>query len=176
MEITEKEFAVIQQISDNHLPDQRMIADRTGISLGLTNLIIKRLIDKGYIKARQLNQKKIQYLLTPKGFAEKAQKSYNFTIKTIGLLKSLRERIQNLIMQKYDQGARVFIITGNNPELANLVELAFFTLALKDAKSSVEHMDGPEHSLDLLAICPDKQPDDRTDLIEFLSNTGMFWQ
>ena len=83
--VSEKEFAVINEISNNHLPDQRTIADRAGISLGMTNLIIKRLIGKGYIKAKQLDKRKIQYLITPKGFSEKANKSYNFALKTINL-------------------------------------------------------------------------------------------
>ena len=97
MEITEKEFAVIKEISGNHLPDQRTISHRTGISLGLTNLIIKRLITKGYIKATQLNRKKIQYMLTPKGFSEKADKSYRFALKTITHFRMLKDNIQNIL-------------------------------------------------------------------------------
>ena len=71
--ISEKEYAIIREIHKNHIPDQRTLATRTGISLGMTNIIIKKLIKKGYIKAKQLNQKKIQYILTPKGFTEKAR-------------------------------------------------------------------------------------------------------
>ena len=49
IEVSEKEFAVIQEIHKNEMPDQRMIAHKTGISLGMTNMIIQRLIERGYI-------------------------------------------------------------------------------------------------------------------------------
>ena len=44
------------------------------ISLGMTNLL-SRLVAKGYIRIRQLNKKKTEYILTPKGFTEKYHKS-----------------------------------------------------------------------------------------------------
>ncbi|MBN1385116.1 MAG: winged helix-turn-helix transcriptional regulator [Elusimicrobia bacterium] len=136
-DISEKEFAVISEISNNHLPDQRTIAKKLGISLGLTNLIIKRLVKTGYVKIRQLNQRKIQYLLTPKGFAEKAEKSYNYTLKTINRLTLWRGRIQKLIIEKYDSGMRDFLIIGEN-ELADLTEIIFNKLSLPDVKYSRE--------------------------------------
>ncbi len=43
----------------------------------------KNAIKKGYVKALQLNRRKIQYMLTPKGFSEKAKKSYSYTVRTI---------------------------------------------------------------------------------------------
>jgi DNA-binding MarR family transcriptional regulator len=133
VEITEKEFAVINEIHNNHMPDQRTIATRTGISLGMTNLIIKRLINKGYIKAKQLNPRKIQYLLTPKGFGEKAKKSYNFTLRTIETVKTMKERIQQLILTESGKGTSDFIISGSG-DLADIVELAFKNIENKDIK------------------------------------------
>lgn len=133
--ISEKEFAVITELSNNHLPDQRTIARKLGISLGLTNLIIKRLVKIGYIKFKQLNRRKIQYLLTPEGFAEKAKKSYNYTLKTVNALTLLREKIQKLIVEKYKSGIRDFLIVGDG-ELADLTEITFRKLSLPDAKYS----------------------------------------
>ena len=135
MQISEKEFTVLKEISNNHQPNQRLIAERTGISLGLTNFIIKRLIKKGYIKARQLDARKVQYILTPKGFAEKVKKSYNYTLKTINLFKSIKEKIQELIISKYNKGKKEFIIQGKS-ELADMAEIAFRTIALEGIKCS----------------------------------------
>lgn len=131
MEITEKELAVIREISNNHLSDQRTIAIRAGISLGLANLIIKRLISKGYVKARQLDKKKIQYMLTPQGFAEKAKKSYSFTRRTIGLFKTTKGMLRDLILSECAKGADRFIIEGNT-DLADLAESAFRALGRAD--------------------------------------------
>ncbi|OGS37159.1 MAG: hypothetical protein A2293_13030 [Elusimicrobia bacterium RIFOXYB2_FULL_49_7] len=135
MNISEKEFSIMQEIYNNHIPDQRTIASRTGISLGLTNLIIKRLLTKGYIKARQLERKKIQYILTSRGFSNKTKKSHNFTIMTISMIKQLKEKFQKLILKNYEQGIDTFEIEGTN-ELADIIEIAFKNLSLPNLKYS----------------------------------------
>ncbi len=124
--MNEKEFAIIKEISQNFSIDQREISHNTGLSLGLTNLIIKRLIKKGFIKVKQLNGRKINYILTSKGFKEKVKKSYNYTIKTIKLFKEIKIKIQELILNFQKQGIKKFIIIGNN-ELTDLTEFAFET-------------------------------------------------
>jgi DNA-binding MarR family transcriptional regulator len=176
MEISEKEFAVIREISNNHLPDQRTIAIRTGISLGLTNLIIKRLINKGYIKAKQLNQKKIQYLLTPKGFSEKAKKSYNYTLKTFGMLKSFRERIKGLLKECQSPEVEAFRLIGGNEELAYITEAVIDDLPeLKEKYIREKDSQLYKDTLILSFISKDKEKGTKIDLVTYLSNTGLFY-
>lgn len=127
IEISEKEFAVISEIANNHQPDQRTIASKVGISLGLTNLIIRNLVTKGYIKAKQLNPRKIQYLLTAKGFGEKASKSYNYMTKTVNLINRTRRAIKDLILSEIEVGTKYIIVSPNN-ELNDIIELALINL------------------------------------------------
>lgn len=131
--ISEKEFAVISELSNNKFSNQRTLARKLGISLGLTNLIIKRLLKMGYLKSMQLNAKKVQYILTPKGFAEKAQKSYFYTLRTIKLLKAIKETIREEILNQYALGRNNFIILGDN-ELAYLVIEVFKTISAPGIK------------------------------------------
>jgi len=174
MDISEKEFAVIREIHNNHLPDQRTIAIRTGISLGLTNLIIKRLIKKGYIKAKQLDRKKIQYLLTPKGFSEKAKKSYNFTVKTIGTFTAIREKLQQFITEECQKGAVEFAVSGSG-ELADIVEFALKNMPgqpVKFSRSSREPIDGGKTLLSVSTA--DKSY--IVDIMDRLVDSGLFYQ
>jgi len=67
-EINERELRVIEEVGADKNLTQRKISHSLGLSLGTTNLILKKLVRKGYIKMRQLNRRKIQYILTPKGF------------------------------------------------------------------------------------------------------------
>jgi len=160
----EKEFAVIREISNNYLPDQRTIARKVGISLGITNLIIKRLVRTGYIKIKQLNRKKIQYILTPKGFSEKAKKSYNYTLKTIKQLRAIREGIQELILKEYRNGKTEFIIEGED-DLADITELAFKNLSHLNLKYS---RNGTRKNN--CAVLLTKR------IINHLANSGIFYQ
>lgn len=170
LEITEKEYAIIREIHKNHLPDQRTLATRTGISLGMTNLIVKKLIKKGYIKAKQLNQKKIQYLLTPKGFTEKAKKSYHFTLKTIDNLKHIREKVQDIVIAERAKGAQRFMISGNN-DLAYLAEIA-----IKNIDPAIPYernrTDG-DTGITLTSVNGDKT--ETFNIMELLVESGLFY-
>lgn len=135
MGINEKEFAVIREIINNYHPVQRGIAKKVGISLGLTNIIIKRLIKKGYIKIQEVPPRTIIYMLTPKGLAEKSKKSYQYTLRTIDIIKAIKENIQDIINKEYKLGAREFIVSGNG-ELATLAEIALRDLNIKDINYS----------------------------------------
>lgn len=131
--IGEREHIVIEEISRNYNITQRKISKNLGISLGMTNLILKRLTGKGYIKVKQLSGKKVRYILTPKGFTEKAKKSYRFILKTIDSVKQIREEIQKLILREYAKGERGFTVCGSG-ELATIAEIAFRNLNLDNVK------------------------------------------
>lgn len=172
MEISEKEFAVIREISNNHLSDQRTIAAHAGLSLGLTNLIIKRLITKGYIKAKQLNQKKIQYLLTPKGFSEKARKSYHFTLKTISAFKIMREKIRERVLAECRGGSYELVLTGNN-ELADIAELAIKNLHDSKIRLTRDYRVPGDHDTVMLVISGSEKKIS-LDILDYLVRSGMF--
>ena len=121
--IGERELRIIEEISRDKNLTQRKISHKLGLSLGMTNIILKRLASKGYIKVKGLNRRKVQYILTPKGFAEKTKKSYRYFLKTIHSLQEMKKKIQRLILMEYKQGKTHFVILGEG-ELADIVELS----------------------------------------------------
>jgi len=127
--MNDKEFAVIREISQNSQPNQRAIAQKIGISLGLVNLILKRFVAKGYLKFKEIPPRRICYMLTPKGLAEKAKKSYEFTTGTIRLLKGITSGIESIILKEYQNGMKELKISGSG-ELAAIAEMAFRNLDL----------------------------------------------
>ncbi len=131
IELADKELLVIKQISHNPRLDQRTIAQKTGLSLGLVNLIIKKLAKTGYIKIKMLNGKKLEYILTPKGFSEKVKKTYNYVLKTIKYISNTTEKIKQLILQEYKKGTKEFYILTDN-EIYKIIEFCFKSLSLSD--------------------------------------------
>lgn len=121
--IGERELKIIEEISREKNLTQRKISHKLGLSLGMTNLVLKRLANKGYIKVKGLNRRKVQYILTPKGFTEKTKKSYRYLLKVIDSLKIMRKKIQQLILMEYEKGKTHFIILGDG-ELADIIELS----------------------------------------------------
>lgn len=133
--MSEKEFAVIKEISQSSQPNQRAIAQKVGISVGLVNLIIQRFAKKGYVKLKEIPPRRVCYMLTPKGMAEKARKSYDFTAGTMRLLRSITSGIEDILMREYRNGMSELTIRGDG-ELAALAEMAFRNLGLAEVKYS----------------------------------------
>ncbi|MEI6437705.1 MAG: winged helix-turn-helix transcriptional regulator [Candidatus Omnitrophota bacterium] len=119
----EREFELINIIGGDLGSNQRDLSRQMNLSLGMTNMLIRRLITKGYIRIQQLNKKKVDYLLTPKGFSEKMRKSVRYTMKTIGSIGLIRQSISRLLQDLYGQGARKFYVLGGS-DLAVLIEMA----------------------------------------------------
>ena len=133
--IQENEFALMREIAKSPALTQRELSQNTGMSLGMTNLLIKRLARKGYIKISQLDWKRTQYLLTPKGALEKAMKSYRYSLYTIRIFRQIRDNIRTALRREYDSGRREFAIVAQD-ELLDLVREAAADLDIKDAKFS----------------------------------------
>ncbi len=121
--ISEREFELINIIADGLARNQRALSVKAGISLGMTNLLLKRLVIKGFLRVRQLNPKKVEYLLTRNGFSEKAKKSYRYTLKTMNTLAALKEKIRDILTRQLRQGTQEIILLGKG-DWQDLVELA----------------------------------------------------
>ncbi len=121
--IDNNELKIIEEISKKKSLTQRDISQNTNLSLGSVNLIIKRLIKRGFVKTVNLNPKKIDYILTSEGFSQKAKKSYQYVLKTIDLVKAVREEIAKIILEEFNQGQKKFVILGDD-DLADIIELA----------------------------------------------------
>ncbi|MFH1684497.1 MAG: winged helix-turn-helix domain-containing protein [Candidatus Margulisiibacteriota bacterium] len=121
--INENELKIIDEISRESSLTQRQLSQRTKLSLGAVNIIIKRLTKRGSLNTKGLNPKKVEYILTPKGFSEKAMKSYNYVLKTVNLVKSVREEIAKIVLEEYNKGRKKFAVLGDD-DLADIIELA----------------------------------------------------
>ena len=101
-------------------------------------MLLRRLIAKGYIRIEQLNRRKVRYLLTPKGFAEKMRKSVKYTLKSLNSITLIKERLKKIIAGLYTRGERRFFILGRS-DLAVLVESAILETHFDDI--SIRHID-----------------------------------
>lgn len=120
--LNEREFELINIVGAELGANQRDLSRRLNLSLGMTNMLIRRLIAKGYIRIRQLNKRKVEYILTPKGFSEKMQKSVKYTLKTIRSIGLIKERLRQILLPLLDKGQHSFFILGSS-DLASLIEI-----------------------------------------------------
>jgi hypothetical protein len=126
--LARNEFALISELSEGEIRTQRQLSQQTGLSLGMTNLLLKRLMRKGYVKAKQLTWNKTQYLLTVRGSLEKARKSYAYAHFIWDQARKISDAIQTSIIREYRDGVREAVVVAW-PETASLIRK---TLAEKD--------------------------------------------
>ena len=129
------EFRIIDEIGKDLNTTQRRISHQIGLSLGMTNIIMKTLIEKGYVKVKGLDRRRVQYILTPRGFAEKVKKTHRYLLRTIDTLKTVKEKIQDTVLEYYGKGEKNFTILGKG-ELADIVEISLRDMGKKDLQYS----------------------------------------
>ena len=121
--LNEREFELVNIVGAQLAKSQRELSRHMNLSLGMTNMLLKRLVSKGYIRIQQLNSRKVQYLLTPKGFSEKMNKSLKYTLKTINSISLIKINLSKVLSHLYRQGHHEFIVLGTS-DLALLIDLA----------------------------------------------------
>lgn len=150
--LDEREFELINIIGSEISSNQRDLSRKMNISLGMVNMLIRRLITKGYIRTSQLNTKKVDYILTPEGFKEKMQKSIKYTMKTINSIGLIKERLSALLKDLYEKGERKFLILGES-DLASLIEIVMHELSLKGCSISRIKESPPEGTDGMILVC-----------------------
>lgn len=85
IDISEDELDVMHLIHENPNTSQRVLANKTGLSIGKINYCLKALINIGFIKIQNFqnanNKLKYSYILTPKGVYEKTIITKKFIAK-----------------------------------------------------------------------------------------------
>ena len=154
-QLKDSEYKVIEILNNNNNATQRDIAQKTGLSLGLTNIIIKRLITKGFVKVKNMNKKKILYHLTPKAMIEKTQRTYNYFERTVKDVVSIKEKIQKAIIQKWNGQFNEIIIVGKD-EIKEIAKWAVQNLNHQGIIISQQHDEKELNERTILVINCDK--------------------
>lgn len=109
---------------------QRALAARLGIALGLVNSYVKRLCKKGHIKIKALPRNRIKYIITPKGFTEKARLTYTYMNYSIRYFKEVRANIERTYGKMISEDIKTILLWGDG-EIAELCFISTRGLPLK---------------------------------------------
>ena len=93
-----RELQMLSELESNSEVTQREISQRLGIALGLTNLLIRNLAQKGYIRATNTSWKRWLYALTPAGFSRKV----SLTLLYITRVLNDYQRIKSMLITELE--------------------------------------------------------------------------
>lgn len=119
----EIEFLEILNVIVAEYPDvsQREISRRTGISLGIVNGLLNRCADRGWIALKNINKRKLAYIITPEGMNELFMRSISFMRRNFAQLRVYSENIDRNIEKVCSRGKAEVLLVGNS-ELQLFIE------------------------------------------------------
>jgi DNA-binding MarR family transcriptional regulator len=114
---------ILNHIAENPDTTQADLATQLGVAVGSVNWYLKRLINKGYIKVAQMQRRRLRYLLTPTGLAEKAHLTASFMQASLHWYRETRETSKRLLNEIKQAGYDTVCIEGDS-DLAEVVYLS----------------------------------------------------
>jgi DNA-binding MarR family transcriptional regulator len=120
----QRDLLLLTELERDGAVTQRTLATKLGVALGLTNLYLKRLARKGYIKITTIPSHRVRYLLTPQGFAEKSRLTYLYMQYSLKHYRDMRARLRETLSRATGNGVKRVVIYGTG----ELAELAYLSL------------------------------------------------
>jgi predicted transcriptional regulator len=133
---------VNNELANNPKAGQRDFASSLNMSLGTTNDLIKRLCGKGWLCMKKLNSRTVHYLVTPEGLNVLAHRSYNYLRRTLRMIKSCQNYVNEEIQRYKEEGInKVVIQRGMDAGFlfegaCTEKEVPFIKLAIEEIKES----------------------------------------
>ena len=115
---------ILEKVDNEMVPSQRDLARELNISLGLVNSFLKRLVKKGYFKARHIPKNRMRYYLTPQGASEKTRLTYEYIQYSYNFYKEARQKLRDLYSGLERQGVSRIVFYG----AGDLAEIAYLSL------------------------------------------------
>ena len=97
LQLLESIYAVTGEGQRPALVSQRELANSAGLSLGLTNTLLKRFIERGWVKLMHVDGRKIMYGLTPMGMEEIAMRTLRYFARAVHNASLHRRRIDAFV-------------------------------------------------------------------------------
>ena len=126
----QRNLQALEAIAADAQLTQRGLANKLGIALGLTNIYLRRLVRKGYVKCINVQSNRLRYLLTPPGIAEKTRLTYEFMEYSLSLYGEVRQHLRTVLQSAVRENRKRVAIYGTG-EAAELAYLSITELGLE---------------------------------------------
>jgi DNA-binding MarR family transcriptional regulator len=148
----QRDLLLLNELDRDGGATQRTLAAKLGVALGLTNLYLKRLARKGYVKITAIPRSRVRYLVTPQGFTEKSRLTCLYMRHSLSYYRDMRTRLNEMVASfdaSYGQRVAIYGTT-------ELAELAYLSLREMNI-DCVGFIDGS--SRESFLSCPVSSPD-----------------
>jgi DNA-binding MarR family transcriptional regulator len=92
-----REMTLLETIERDPDVTQASIATQMDVAVGTVNWHLKRLIDKGYVKIKRANRKKLRYIITPEGIALRTRLTMDYIEQQFLMYRNTRQHVKEHI-------------------------------------------------------------------------------
>ena len=119
MGLSTKGFHVLDALDSYEITTQRQLSEKSGISLGHVNYVLKGLLKKGLVKIdnfqKSPDKKSYAYMLTPKGLEAKSRLAGRFVVSKLKEYSRLQQKIAQRLITIEQKGEQKMVFVG--PEI-----------------------------------------------------------
>lgn len=144
----DRDLILLEQLEENPEATQATLAIQLGVAIGTVNWHLKRLIAKGYIKAKRVERRKLRYMITPEGLALRARLTLDFIQSSFRLYRLVRERSIVAIHQVEEAGFSNIFVQGEG----DVAEICRLTCLEKGFKITEEKDHTPVLNIEGLKV------------------------
>jgi len=112
-------LGVLSLVDTDSSVTQRSLASELGIALGLTNSYLKKCIDKGLVKIKQVPANRYTYYLTPRGFSEKSRLTAEYLKASFSFYRRAKKDLTNIMLICSEKNM-LNIVLSDQSELAEI--------------------------------------------------------
>lgn len=99
-----RELSLLDFIENDPDVTQATLAAKVGVAVGTVNWHLKRFVEKGYVKVKRAQRKKLRYIITPEGLAFRARLTINYIEQSMRLYRRTRLRVQVVLKELIKEG------------------------------------------------------------------------
>jgi DNA-binding MarR family transcriptional regulator len=125
-----RELILLEQIERNPDITQASLATLLGVAVGTVNWHVKRLIEKGYVKVKRAERRKLRYIITPEGISLRARLTVDYIEQSMLLYRRTRQSVLKLLDEIKNAGFDRVQIIGEG-DIADVCRLTCLEQGIK---------------------------------------------
>ncbi len=137
---------ILEEIERDPDVSQATLAAQLDVAVGTVNWLLKRFIEKGYVKVKRLQRRKLRYIITPEGLAFRARLTINYIDTSLRLYRRVRQQVAEQLQSVQQNGYTQIIIRGDG-DIAEICRLSCLEMGIHVHEGST-----PEDGIPVLEI------------------------
>lgn len=126
------DLSLLEKIERDPDVTQADLATQLGVAVGTINWHLRRLVEKGYVKVKRAERRKLKYIITPDGLALRARLMVDYVEQQFNMYRRIREKVKDAALQLRCEGVEQVRLLGEG-DVADICRLTCLEQGLEIA-------------------------------------------